>query len=213
LSVVIFPTSTLRHTHQKQDYEDANFIVDEILRGIRSAEFFLNFLYQNNKTDMSILKVTKVLFFVSAGTAAYIWQETLEDRYSIYHSAITFTNGYAHCGTTSDRFLRENLDWLGRANNWAKFSATAALGVIHRGSWINGTKVVKPYLPGGVAPNKYSEAGALFALGLIYVGKKEIPEAELRKAISEGNDPVLQHGAALGLGVSGIATADEGDLL
>jgi hypothetical protein len=28
---------------------------------------------------------------------------------------------------------RENLDWLTRATNWAKFSATAGLGVIHRG--------------------------------------------------------------------------------
>jgi len=38
-----------------------------------------------------------------------------------------------HSGTTVDAFLRENLDWLGRATNWAKFSATAGLGVIHRG--------------------------------------------------------------------------------
>ena len=30
-------------------------------------------------------------------------------------------------------WCRENLDWLTRATNWAKFSATAGLGVIHRG--------------------------------------------------------------------------------
>jgi len=35
-------------------------------------------------------------------------------------------------GTTSDEFLRQNLDWLSRATNWSKFSATAALGVIHK---------------------------------------------------------------------------------
>ena len=35
-------------------------------------------------------------------------------------------------GTTVDQFLRENMDWLSRATNWAKFSATAGLGVIHR---------------------------------------------------------------------------------
>ena len=28
--------------------------------------------------------------------------------------------------------FRNNLDWLARATNWAKFSATASLGVIHR---------------------------------------------------------------------------------
>lgn len=37
-----------------------------------------------------------------------------------------------HCGTTSDQFLRDNLDWLAKATNWAKFTATASLGVIHK---------------------------------------------------------------------------------
>ena len=37
-----------------------------------------------------------------------------------------------HCGTTSDTFLRNNLEWLARATNWAKFTATASLGVIHK---------------------------------------------------------------------------------
>ncbi|ORY27990.1 endopeptidase [Naematelia encephala] len=176
------------------DAENPRNTLDEILRGVKSAELFLNFLHKNNKTDMSILKVTK---------------DSLEDRYSIYHSAITFTNAFAHCGTTSDKFLRENLDWLGRANNWAKFSTTAALGLIHRGSLVNGIRVVRPYLPGGSAPSKFSEGGALFALGLIYAGRKEGAQEELRRSLAEGNDPIVQHGAALGLGVSGIATADE----
>jgi len=29
-------------------------------------------------------------------------------------------------------FYRENLEWLARATNWAKFTATASLGVIHK---------------------------------------------------------------------------------
>ncbi|WWC64974.1 uncharacterized protein I303_107588 [Kwoniella dejecticola CBS 10117] len=179
---------------ENRDESDPKVILENILMGVTSAELFLNFLNKNNKTDMSILKVTK---------------DTLEDRYSIYHSAITFTNAFAHCGTTSDKFLRENLDWLGRASNWAKFSTTAALGLIHKGSWVNGVKVVKPYLPGGRSPNKYSEGGALFALGLIYNGRKEFSEVELKQGLGENMDPVIQHGAALGLGVSAIATADE----
>jgi len=69
--------------------------------------------------------------------------------------------------------------------------------------------VVRPYLPGGSAPSKFSEGGALFALGLIYAGRKEGAQEDLRKALGEGNNPIVQHGAALGLGVSGIATADE----
>ena len=54
-------------------------------------------------------------------------------RNSVSHSAIIFANALMHCGTTVDSFLRDNLDWLSRATNWAKFSATAGLGVIHRG--------------------------------------------------------------------------------
>ena len=56
-----------------------------------------------------------------------------EVRNSVSHSAIIFANALMHCGTTVDNFLRDNLDWLSRATNWAKFSATAGLGVIHRG--------------------------------------------------------------------------------
>lgn len=38
-----------------------------------------------------------------------------------------------NAGTTTDTFLRENLEWLGRASNWAKFTATASIGVVHKG--------------------------------------------------------------------------------
>ena len=37
-----------------------------------------------------------------------------------------------NAGTTSDEFLRQNMEWLARASNWTKFSATAALGVIQK---------------------------------------------------------------------------------
>ncbi|MFS7977120.1 putative armadillo-like helical protein [Helianthus anomalus] len=56
-----------------------------------------------------------------------------------------------------------------KATNWAKFSATAGLGVIHRGHLQQGRSLMAPYLPqsgsGGGSP--YSEGGALYALGLI----------------------------------------------
>ncbi len=56
-----------------------------------------------------------------------------QNRNSVCHSAIIFANALMHKGTTVDAFLRENLEWLSRATNWAKFSATAGLGVIHSG--------------------------------------------------------------------------------
>ena len=51
---------------------------------------------------------------------------------SVTHSAVVYANAIMHCGTTVDSFLRENFEWLGRATNWARFAATASLGVIHK---------------------------------------------------------------------------------
>ena len=54
--------------------------------------------------------------------------------------------------------FRDNLDWLSRATNGAKLSATATLGVIHRGHEKDtaGTSF------------GYAEGGGLCALGLIH---------------------------------------------
>ena len=53
---------------------------------------------------------------------------------SIRHNATVIANRLMHFGTTSDVFLRENLEWLKRASNRAKFSATASLGLLHYAS-------------------------------------------------------------------------------
>lgn len=107
--------------------------------------------------------------------------------------------------------MRENLEWLARASNWAKFDVTAALGLVHKASLKNGYRIVKPYLPGGPAPSKFSEGGALYALGLIYSGRKQGVEEELKQGLAEDADPVVQHGAALGFGVSAVASHSEGE--
>ena len=39
---------------------------------------------------------------------------------------------HVYTGTTIDAFLREHLDWLGKATNWAKFTAVASIGVVHK---------------------------------------------------------------------------------
>ena len=47
-----------------------------------------------------------------------------------------FQNLHVPCVHLKCQFLffinRNNLEWLGRATNWAKFTATASLGVIHK---------------------------------------------------------------------------------
>ena len=88
-----------------------------ILTGSMPIQLYLEFLYTHNHADLQILRNMK---------------GAVEARNSVCHSAVIFANATMHSGTTVDAFLRENLDWLSRATNWAKFNATAGLGVIHR---------------------------------------------------------------------------------
>lgn len=171
-----------------------------ILSGVPTCDLDITFLYKNNNTDITILNKTKNL---------------LEGRSSIFHSAVTFANAFMHAGTTDDSFFRKNLEWLGRATNWSKFSATAALGVIHKGNLSQGRSILKPYLPGSSgAP--HTKGGSLFALGLIYAGHGREIIDYLKLYIDEhgnsagSNDTdVMLHGAALGAGVAGMASGSE----
>ncbi|KAL8121119.1 26S proteasome non-ATPase regulatory subunit 1 homolog A-like isoform X1 [Apium graveolens] len=167
-----------------------------ILSGETSIQLTLQFLYSHNKSDLLILKTIK---------------QSVEMRNSVCHSATIYANAIMHAGTTVDTFLRENLDWLSRATNWAKFSATAGLGVIHRGHLQQGRSLMAPYLPqsgsGGGSP--YSEGGALYALGLIHANHGEGIKQFLRDSLRSTNVEVIQHGACLGLGLAALGTADD----
>lgn len=170
------------------------------LRGILSGEtpikLHLEFLYRNNKSDLNILKKT---------------QGFLEPKSSIHQSALVFSHAFMNAGTTNDDFLRKNLDWLGKANNWAKFSATATLGVIHKGQLKEGFSLLKPYLPKeGVNSSPYSEGGSLFALGLISAKYGHGVIDYLLKSLKSTQNEVVQHGACLGLGVSAMGSDDKG---
>lgn len=114
-------------------------------------------------------------------------------------------------GTTNDTFFRENLDWLGKAVNWSKFSATAALGVIHRGNLSNCRKLLEPYLPrpSMVGNSTFSQGGALYAYGLIYANHGTEALDYLRGQFNDAQEEVIQHGGALGLGIAGMATGSE----
>lgn len=83
---------------------------------------------------------------------------------------------------------------MSRATNWAKFSATAGLGVIHRGHLQQGRSLMAPYLPqggsgGGGSP--FSEGGALYALGLIHANHGEGIKQFLRDSLRTTTVEVL----------------------
>ncbi|KAJ4841738.1 26S proteasome non-ATPase regulatory subunit 1 A, partial [Turnera subulata] len=168
----------------------------DILSGESSIRLTLQFLYSHNRSDLLILKTIK---------------QSVEMRNSVCHSATIYANAIMHAGTTVDTFLRENLDWLSRATNWAKFSATAGLGVIHRGHLQQGRSLMAPYLPqgGSGAGSPYSEGGALYALGLIHANHGEGIKQFLRDSLRSTSVEVIQHGACLGIGLAALGTADE----
>jgi len=167
-----------------------------ILRGTKSIELNLEFLYRNNHTDKSVLNKIR---------------DSLEARNSIFHTGVTFANAFMNAGTTNDTFFRENLDWLGKAVNWSKFTATAALGVIHRGNITQGQKLLEPYLPKDSVSSgsHYEQGGSLYALGLIYANHGSNVLDYLLKQFQNASEEVIQHGGALGVGVAGMATGSE----
>ncbi|KAK4635108.1 26S proteasome regulatory subunit rpn2 [Fulvia fulva] len=191
-------TSRTKPKPETEAQQKAFTSIREILRGTKSIELNLEFLYRAAHTDRAILNKVR---------------DSLEARNSIFHTSVTFANAFMNAGTTVDSFFRDNLEWLGKAVNWSKFTATAALGVIHRGNLNNGQKLLEPYLPkehaNASAGSTYSQGGSLFALGLIYTNHGTHVLDYLRRQFKATQEEVVQHGGALGLGVAGMATGSD----
>ncbi|KAF9101602.1 proteasome regulatory particle base subunit [Mortierella sp. GBA35] len=152
--------------------------VKSILSGKETIKLQLEFLCRNNHTDMLILKDSKTV---------------LDARLSVYHSAVTFANAFMNAGTTSDDFLRQNLEWLNQLGHLSQ-----------------GLSLLAPYLPqDGVTASPYSEGGSLFALGLIHANHGDEVLDYLRGVLKDTQIEVLQHGACLGLGTAGMATDND----
>lgn len=164
-----------------------------ILGGVETIALHLQFLIRTNKTDLLILKNTKDAV-----------------RNSVCHNATVIANGFMHYGTTSDQFLRDNLEWLSRATNWAKFTATASLGVIHRGHEKDAMHLMSTYLPKETGPGSaYSEGGGLYALGLIHANHGGEITEYLLSQLKEATTDTVRHGGCLGLGIAAMGTARE----
>ena len=186
--------------------EDA---VAKNLRAILNGELMTtkdrDFLFHHNHTDVYLLNTIK---------------STIEEKNSITHAATLYANALMHAGTAVDTFVRQNLDWFGRASHWAKFAATAGFGVIHKGSHQQSRQILSRYLPPmdsdrgtGRArirsgqQSVYNEGGALYALGLIHANHGSDIVPYLLEAVSAvDSDEVILHGACLGLGIAAMGT-------
>ena len=171
-----------------------------ILSGVPACDMQTTFLLNNKNIDIELLNKTK---------------SALDGKISLFHTAVSVANGFMHAGTADNSFIKNNLPWLGKAQNWAKFTATASLGVINKGNLIDGKKVMNPYLPGSRASSRYIKGGSLYGLGLIYAGHgSDIVDYLMSNVVensSKTSDPdidVLLHGASLGLGLAALGTND-----
>lgn len=171
-----------------------------ILSGVPACDMQTTFLLNNKNIDIELLNKTK---------------SALDGKISLFHTAVSVANGFMHAGTADNSFIKNNLPWLGKAQKWAKFTATASLGVINKGNLIDGKKVMNPYLPGSRASSRYIKGGSLYGLGLIYAGHgSDIVDYLMSNVVensSKTSDPdidVLLHGASLGLGLAALGTND-----
>jgi 26S proteasome regulatory subunit N2 len=182
---------SLENLNEKEkEHQECLEKLHTILSGEISIELHLQFLIRSNHADLLILKQTK---------------ETV--RVSICHTATVIANAFMHSGTTSDQFLRDNLEWLARATNWAKLTATASLGVIHRGHEQEALTLMQSYLPKEVGPSSgYSEGGGLYALGLIHANHGANTIDYLLTQLKDAQNEMVRHGGCLGLGLSAMGT-------
>jgi 26S proteasome regulatory subunit N2 len=181
------------------------------------VDLYLNFLFKHNHSDISILQTIKSIISggaVPAAGAAAVQPPANQHTNSVLHNATVVAHAFMYSGTTVDVFLRENLDWLGKASNWNKFTAVASIGVVHKGHIHESMNLLQPYLPQvGQSASPYSEAGALYALGMIHANKGGSGDSTTITYLTEalknaGLNEVVQHGACLGIGLAAMATGD-----
>ncbi|KAH7649667.1 PSMD1 protein [Cryptosporidium bovis] len=183
-----------------------------IISGEATIDLYLQFLHLNNQPDLGILDYIK---------------NNNDQRSTIVHTALVMAHGLMQSGTTCDLFLRNNLEWLGKATHWSRFSTAASLGVIHMGHIRESFKVLSTCLPahgngsssssdnpnnsGSALGGQYSEGGSFYALGLIHAN--HVDEHKKLYLLEQLRNPqrneVLQHGACLGLGIMYMGTCND----
>ncbi len=171
-----------------------------ILQGEVSRSITQHSLNKLNKSDPNIMKNL---------------MKAVEKGGSVPHLAVILANSFYNSHTKNDSFLRENIEWIGKATNWARFTASASLGVIHMGNVEKGLEVMKPFMPGSTTvPSIYSQAGSYFGLGLIYANTND--EKILNLLLDALNQPsnsreCFQHGIFLAIGL--VAMSSQNNVL
>lgn len=132
---------------------------------------------------------------------------------SVAHLGVILANSLMNTHTGNDEFLKKNIEWVANATNWARFVATASLGVIHMGDAEKGQDIMKPYMPGNSSvPSIYAQGGAYYGLGLIYANSNNEKILKLlQDALNQpsNNKETIQHGIFLAIGLVAMGSHNQ----
>ena len=157
-----------------------------ILTRNKLLNFYLNFLFKNNNTDIHIIVKLK---------------ETWKQTKMLAHSSVVCSYSFMFAGTGDDNFYRNNTNWFSNGRKWAQFTTIAAVGAIHIGHLQSAQVVLGPFLAKGTPP--YALGGGLYALGLIYANyswETNVIDIMINNITSTKNS-VIKHGGCLALGL------------
>ncbi|KAH8609694.1 putative HEAT repeats protein [Trypanosoma vivax] len=171
-----------------------------VLSGETSASLYLKFLHAQCNADIHVLNRIK---------------NFIDVRKKAAHNATVIAHALMYSGTTIDTFLHSDIDWLSNANYWAKFVATASIGVVHYGNIEQSHNVMSAHLPKeSIGPLPYSEAGALYGLGLIHApvgvacNRKVVEYLETTLRSYSTSEHII-HGGSLGMGLAAMGLKNE----
>ena len=193
-------TTTIKSINEEKKLNLSEKIenLEKILTGEISREIIMKTLKKYNHFD---LKYQEELM------------KSVEKGGSIENLGVILTNSFSNSHTGNDEFIKKNMNFVTKATNWARFVATASLGVINMGNTKNSQNIMKDYLPGGSNSRSiYCIGGAYYGIGLIHAGTND-PEimAFFNEALSRqgNNKEAIQHGIYLGIGLLAMATHDQ----
>lgn len=193
-----------------------NNMLSHIFKSNTSKQIFTDFLNKKSQADIACFKVIKEscnnAVLRNAGLCAY---------------------AFMNAGTGINTYLttKDGKDFLKPSNNWSRFSAAAAYGVVYKGT--EDSKRVQSFLPKvdlsqNSAAGPFSDGGGLYALGLVNTGAgaskhldylatvlQDAIDLKLGDAPDEGMsgfklkawEPLIS-GACLGAGLVGFGRGD-----
>ena len=172
--------------------------VKKILKGEISRDIIFKTLKKYNHVELKVLEDL---------------MKSVEKGGSIENLGVILTNAFCNSHTGNAEFATKNINFVSKATNWARFIATASLGVINMGNTSKGYKeIFRDYLPGGSrASSIYCLGGAYYGIGLIHAGTNDADLMSFyRQALArqQNNKEAIQHGIYLGMGLVAMASHD-----